>query len=201
MKSLLGLDAATGAGSRLAWELRRLVRRLGWHAVTALFALALSVVATWQANQLALRQRELVEQIHRVQLAAVQPAHEKDTGPAAVGRELEAFYAYLPAHQLIPDQLKQLAAAAEKHGLVLEKADYKAQQEDAARFLRYQVTLPLKGTYPDVRDFIARALLELPTLTLDSVAFRRERIDSKEVEARIHFVLLVKSAQAKGSLR
>jgi hypothetical protein len=35
----------------------------------------------------------------------------------------------------------------------------------------------------------------MPTLTLDSVAFKRERADSGETEARIQFVLLVREAE------
>ena len=105
----------------------------------------------------------------------------------------------LPPHDAIPDQLKQLINLAEKNGVMLVQAEYKPQAEVDAGFLRYQIVLPVKAAYPSIQTFMLNALQALPTLTLESVAFKRDRIESAEVEARIHFMLLVKKPAAKGA--
>ncbi|HEU4844719.1 MAG TPA: hypothetical protein VFT05_10680, partial [Burkholderiaceae bacterium] len=103
-----------------------------------------------------------------------------------------AFYAYLPGHDTIPDQLGELARVAQASGVTLAKAEYKAEQDSQASFLRYQITLPVRAEFTSVQNFIVGALQAVPALTLDSVAFKRDQIETGEVEARIQFVLLVR---------
>ena len=186
--------ASSRLGPRLAWEARRVGRRLGWGAALGLAALALAALAGWQAEAELQRQRLLGAQIAAARVAKPQPLSDAASDTAA---GVAAFYAYLPAHDAIPEQLKQLVAIAAKNGVVLAKADYKAQPEENADFMRYQITLPIKADYAKIQGFLVGALRGLPTLTLDAVLFKRERIESGEVEAQVQFKLLVKKAGAK----
>ena len=184
--------------ARVAWEERCHGARLGWGAAVGACALALAALCAWQSQRLEGRQQELARQIAAARTA--KPAQHRVALPDGA-RRVAAFYAYLPAHDTIPDLLKQLVDVATSNGVVLAKADYKAQAEDGAAFMRYQITLPIKADYANVQAFIVGALRDMPALTLDSVTFKREQIDTGEVEARVHFNLLVRKAAAKGGRR
>jgi Tfp pilus assembly protein PilO len=188
--------APSRLGARLGWEMRRFGRRLGPGALVGSCLLALAGAAAWQSHAMAQRQQLLALQVSAARSARPQPLAD---APGDAARQLAAFYAYLPAHENIPELLKQLVAVAEKNGVTLAKADYKPQPEDNADFMRYQVTLPIKADYARVQGFIVGALHALPTLTLDSVTFKREQIETGEVEARVQFNLLVRKAAAKGA--
>lgn len=182
-------SAPSRHGARLGWEARRIGRRLGWGAALGIGALALAGACAWQSHAMAQRQQQAGMQLAAARSAKPLPAV---AGPDDAARRLAAFYAYLPAHEAIPDLLKQLVAVADKNGVTLAKADYKPQPEDNADFMRYQITLPIKADYASVQGFIVGALHALPTLTLDSVTFKREQIESGDVEARVQFNLLIK---------
>ncbi|NHZ33173.1 type 4a pilus biogenesis protein PilO [Massilia rubra] len=204
MAGLKIASAARQAGApsmlaaRIAWEARRHGERLGWGAAVGACALAAAVLCAWQGQRLEARQHELAQSIAAAR--AAKPAQQRVALPDGA-RRVAAFYAWLPAHETIPDLLKQLVDVATKNGVVLAKADYKAQAEDGAAFMRYQITLPIKADYARVQAFIVGALRDMPALTLDSVTFKREQIDTGEVEARVHFNLLVRKAAAKGGRR
>jgi hypothetical protein len=179
------------AGPRLAWEGKRLWRKAGRAACAGVAALAAALLAQWHTTGMHERELALRQQLAAATRIATQPQSPIPT--AADG--LSAFYAYLPAHDAIPEQLQTLVDIAGKHKVPLAKAEYKAQSEPRAGFMRYQVTLPVKAEYASVQAFMLEALQAMPTLTLDSVAFKRERADSGETEARIQFALLVRKAE------
>ena len=192
MKAGMKVLAATRTGPRLGWMVRRLARRLGWIGLAGAGGALLIAGTAWQAHTVKLRQQQLQGQIAQARAVSERSAPADDE-PAALARQIAAFYAHLPEHAQIPDQLNELVRAAERHHVALDKGDYKAHAEERAAFLRYQITLPVKAAYAGVQAFIVQALHDLPALTLESISFKRERFDAAEVEASIHFVLLVKA--------
>lgn len=180
---------------RLRWEAQRLWRTLGWPSAIGAACLALAAFAMQQGDALAARQQQLAAQLAAAAKQSAQP-------PAAIALDadadsLAAFHAYLPAHDSIPEQLKTLLEVAQKSGVTLAKADYKPQEDGNTAFLRYQITLPVKAEYTQLQTFIVDALQELPTLTLDSVLFKREQIEAGEIDARIQFILLLKKPEVR----
>ncbi len=182
------LTLAPNLSARLTWQVRRTLRRTGVPAIAGAACLALAALAYWHGTQLELRQAALSRQLAAAARAAATPAAPVVTEADGVA----AFYAYLPGHDTIPDQLGELARVAQASGVTLAKAEYKAEQDSQASFLRYQITLPVRAEFTSVQNFIVGALQAVPALTLDSVAFKREQIETGEVEARIQFVLLVR---------
>lgn len=180
---------------RMAWEAQRLWRMLGWPSAIGAACLALAAVAVQQGEALAGRQQSL-----RAQLTVMAKQAALPPAPVTLDADadsLAAFHAYLPAHDSIPEQLKALLEVAQKSGVTLAKADYKPQEDGNTAFLRYQITLPVKAEYAQLQTFIVDALQALPTLTLDSVLFKREQIEAGEIDARIQFILLVKKPEAR----
>ncbi|MGK5008041.1 type 4a pilus biogenesis protein PilO [Janthinobacterium sp. MDB2-8] len=180
---------------RLQWQAQRLWRTLGWPSVIGATCLALAAFAVQQGDALDARQQQLT-----TQLAAAARQSALPTAAVTLDADadsLAAFHAYLPAHDSIPEQLKALLEVAQKSGVTLSKADYKPQEDGNTAFLRYQITLPVRAEYAQLQTFIVDALQALPTLTLDSVLFKREQIEAGEIDARIQFILLVKKAEAR----
>lgn len=180
---------------RLQWEAQRLWRSLGWPCAIGAACLALAAFAMQQGDALAAHQQQLT-----AQLAAAARQSALPSAPITLDADadsLAAFHAYLPAHDSIPEQLKALLEVAQKSGVTLAKADYKPQEDGNTAFLRYQITLPVKAEYAQLQTFIVDALQALPTLTLDSVLFKREQIEAGEIDARIQFILLVKKAEVR----
>ena len=54
---------------------------------------------------------------------------------------------------------------------------------------RYHVTLPVAGSYTQIRQFIAHALKEVPAASLDDVQLRNDPDRQGRVEARLRFSL------------
>ena len=180
---------------RLAWETARLWRTLGCPSAIGAACLALAVFALLQGEALSAHQPRV-----RAQLAAAAKQAALPQAPVTLDADadsLAAFHAYLPAHDSIPEQLKALLEVAQQSGVTLAKADYKPQEDGNAAFLRYQITLPVRAEYAQLQAFIVDALQTLPTLTLDSVLFKREQIEAGEIDARIQFILLVKKAEVR----
>jgi hypothetical protein len=179
--------------AKLLWQSRRLLRQLGPAAVTGMACALLALLAQWHALQLQQQQQALIRQLHTAASAAAAPSPKV----ADSASNLAAFYAYLPAHAAIPDQLRQLVDIAESHGITLSKAEYKAEADSRADFLRYRITLPIRADYASTQDFLIHALQAMPTLTLESVAFKRTQIEAGEVEARIQLALLVRQERSR----
>lgn len=183
------MAAVKSIAPRARWELRRALRRLGAPAAVGAAGLACAMAMLWHAQAL---QRQLPAMQVRLADAARAAAFPVAAPPTAADG-LAAFYSHLPDHAAIPAQLQTLVDIADKYRVPLAKAEYKPQAEPRAGFMRYQVNLPVKADYAAVQGFLLEALQALPALTLDSVAFKREHADSAEVEARIQFILLVRT--------
>jgi Tfp pilus assembly protein PilO len=178
---------------RLTWQARRLLRQAGAGAIGGVACSALAVLALWHTSQLDQRQTSLASQLNAAARVAAAPRAPVATEADGVA----AFHAYLPPHDTIPDLLKELVRVAQQNGIALSKAEYKPEQDDKAGFLRYRIALPVKAEFASVQGFLVDSLQALPTLTLESVAFKREQIASGEVEARIQFMLLVRRQERR----
>lgn len=186
--------------ARLVWELRRLWLRLGPAVLLGLLCALLALGAWWQTREGLAQQKRLQQAV----LDEKKRAQNKvvDIGPSAseldLARQLAAFYAFLPEHKQLPDQVRQLLVLAQKNGVTLAQAEYKVLPEPNAAFLRYHMILPVRAEARPIQNFLQAALQGLPSLTLESVTFKRERGDTQQLEARIQFQLLLKKPQGKG---
>jgi hypothetical protein len=85
--------------------------------------------------------------------------------------------------------LAKIYGAAERQSLKLEQGEYRAVADNVSKLTHYQVMLPVKGTYPQVRKFVASALTEVPNLSLESIQFERQKVSDTIVDAKIKMVL------------
>lgn len=115
---------------------------------------------------------------------------------AAEGPEqsLSSFAGHFPPARRSASEALRLHALAARHGLRLASGEYRLVPEPGTDLLRYQITLPLKGTYPSVRAFLADSLAEVPTLAIDALALKRESAGVREVEGRVQLSLYAAGA-------
>src|SRR5262249_2272198 len=104
---------------------------------------------------------------------------------------LAAFYRNLGSRGEAPAALRAVFDAAAAESLVIETGEYRFAREPGSKLVRYQMTLPVRGSYVSIRRFVVRALNEVPGLALDNLDLRRESVASRSVEARVLFTLYV----------
>ena len=112
----------------------------------------------------------------------------------SVESSLTSFYKLLPPEQSATKLLDKIYKSASKESLRLTQGEYKFTKEKAGHLGNYQIILPVKGSYVQVRRFIAKVLNGVPSAALDGVSFRRETIGGTELEAKIQFTIFLGTA-------
>lgn len=184
---------------RVRWELRRATRTFGdrfgvfgWAMLGAAVCLvAGAALARHHAAQRGLLETRLAARLAdnaataKPLVALVAPG---DGGWARA--RLKAFDAHLLPHGAIPFVVQDLLDLGEAEGLSMQRGSYRPQVDTAGGFLRYRMTLPVKGAGPAIQRFMKAALRKEKNLALDSVQFKRARIGATDIEARIQWVML-----------
>lgn len=180
----------------LALQLRIAVARFGWsNSIAALLCGVAAVAWLWGIPYLHERartqQRAALRVLHALQAAAL-PAPVAAPVPAV--QHLADFYEVLGEPGYAEQQVKTLFALAAKSGLTLNQAEYKLADDKNGRYQTYQILLPLKGDYQNIRQFCEQTLLTIPFASLDEINFKREAIASRTLEAKLHFTLYLNAA-------
>ena len=117
--------------------------------------------------------------------------------------DVEKFYATFSASASLPNTIDLIRENAQKQKLVLTRGDYKLIQtkltqpikqqtnSQAKQLARYEMVLPVTGSYQHIRTFITQVLYQLPALALGDVQIKRENTLNPLVEARLTFVFLL----------
>ena len=102
---------------------------------------------------------------------------------------LKVFYAFFPNTDSTPFWIGEVVQAAAKHGVEINGTEYRMDREKDIKLARYEMVLPVRGQYPQVRGFVADALRAVPALALVDVAIKRESVESELLEANLKFNL------------
>jgi hypothetical protein len=154
--------------------------------VTGMLALALFAAAALFFF-LALRPLEMRNELIQDKLAAGERQGPHGRSPAA-GARLAAFYRYFETGETATDWLARLNVIGAATGVEIRSADYR-MHKTGTRVERYEIVLPLTGSYPQIRAFLGRALTEIPVLSLDQLALKREREQGGAVQAEARMTL------------
>lgn len=153
-------------------------------AVLVLVSIAAAGAIVFPAHQQrVLLQAQLDQQIAKANQPAVKAAR------ATPAEQLIEFYQFFPSQSTVPQVLDKIYRAARVHGIQLEQGNYAPSQEKRARLLRYQITLPVKGSYVQLRKFVATVLAAVPIASLDNISFERQKIGDQLIEAKIKLTL------------
>lgn len=121
---------------------------------------------------------------------ALELAQAKPAPVERAGARLERFYEALERTETVTDWLAKLYAISTASGLEMKSATYRTHAPaKGSRIERYEIVLPVEGTYGQLRDFVGRALAEIPVLSLDQLSLRRESRTQGEVQAELRLTL------------
>lgn len=172
--------SATRWASRLTWP---------WMATVGLLVLSggvyFSVIAPARHELNAIRYNlsSLQKLVHSTAKANAESIR------SASPNKLAVFYQYFPAERSLPDWLEKIHDAAKVNELLLKQGDYRIAHDNGGKLLRYQIKLPLHGSYLNIRKFLSTVLAENPAASLDNVKFERQRIGDSAIDATIELSL------------
>jgi len=153
---------------------------LGLLGVTVLFV-------AFVLGPLQARDRALRDSLERAQRAAAPAAAQAPS----LGK-LDSLYGYLQKSEGPTDWLAKLYGISVATGVQLESATYRSPEDkdiSSKKIQRYEIVLPVQGSYPQLREFMRRALAEIPVLSLDQVSLKRESRNAGAVQAELRMTL------------
>jgi hypothetical protein len=177
--------------SRYRWLASRTVSALGPRGLIGLGCLAAAALA--YPIVLVPMSAELGKA--RDEANSLQQARGKSVGkPSDPGVSLDTFYRFFPPAASAPDVLDKLYSSASRRSIVLDQAEYRLTRERDGKLSRYQITLPVRATYPQLRGFVEDVLAQIPSAALEGVGFKRDAISAETVDAQIRFVVYLRGA-------
>jgi hypothetical protein len=99
----------------------------------------------------------------------------------------------LPTRDQMPVVIGQMLQQARLAGVALDTGHYVYIPPKTGGVGRYELEFPLKAEYPNVRDFINKALTAVPSAGLDKLRIERKAVGDALVNAEVRFVVFVRS--------
>jgi hypothetical protein len=130
--------------------------------------------------------QKIVAAAHERALIAAKPGHVGSTLPS---EQLEKFYEFFPVEKKSPFWLGKMVEVAEKTGLSLDHGEYAVTSDKVGKLTRIKITLPVQGSYPQLRKFLAALTTEIPTMALENVQFERKDIQDSSVQVKLKLLL------------
>ena len=104
----------------------------------------------------------------------VTPAQMAAEARDAFNAGASILHVHLRRQEETTDWLAKLHGIGAATGVQLKSASYKTQKTDA-RIVRYEIVLPVAGSYGQIRDFLKRALAEIPVLSIDALNMKTDQ--------------------------
>ncbi|MGV8918047.1 MAG: pilus assembly protein PilO [Pseudomonas sp.] len=109
--------------------------------------------------------------------------------PVVPQRQLDDFRNKLPAQPQATLAIDKIYAMAAQEQITLARGDYALGVDPKTHLARYQILLPVRGSYPQLRRFLHALLSQLPAVVLEDVEFQRKHIADSELTGRIRLTL------------
>jgi hypothetical protein len=177
---------------QLRWKAGRLLPQLGWPGVLAIGLLVMSILfyfSTLRPLQASVNAKLIEVKVNREHF--MQPTvidHSQDTP----GEQLAEFYKYFPAEKTSPHWLGLMMEIANKRGLSLTHGEYAIVRDSAGELRRVKITLPVQGSYPQIRQYLAELIEQVPSMSLENVQFERKDINDTDLQAKVKLVLYLR---------
>jgi Tfp pilus assembly protein PilO len=95
------------------------------------------------------------------------PSRDRSSGKVA------QVYEMLRKDETPTDWLAKMHGIGVATGVQVKSAAYKTERTDGM-IVRYEISLPVTGSYGQIRDFLQRSLAEIPVMSVDALALKRE---------------------------
>ena len=153
-----------------------------------LLVLALSyglvgLLPDWESLQSLNQQtRDATEYLAKVEDGTVAP-------PVVPQRQLDDFRSKLPSQPQATVAIDKIYALAAQERITLSRGEYSLGVDPKTHLARYQILLPVRGSYPQLRRFLHALLGQLPAVVLEDVEFQRKNIADTDLTGRIRMTL------------
>ncbi|MDB5935179.1 MAG: hypothetical protein JWQ01_2523 [Massilia sp.] len=151
-------------------------------------ALMFAMCAVWYLAAIAPERARLEQAVRHA--AAQRPVAQPGT-PDMAASDLARFYARFPSQDAFPDALDQLLKTAAAHALTVQQGDYTVTRSPAGKLVRFEVMLPLRGSYPQVRAFLAALARDVPGMALENAQFERRDVGEPVLDVKLRLVLFL----------
>jgi Tfp pilus assembly protein PilO len=125
-------------------------------------------------QQLAAQAARKAPQVHRVS--------------ANRDEELERFYALFPRADALTDAVERVHRFAATTGLQVTKGEYRFESSDD-KLGAFHVSLPVRGSYAEIRRFIGVVLKEMPVASINTLRFERKKAGDTQLDAQIQLTI------------
>lgn len=172
---------------RDAWSICR--RRLGKPGIAALLLTWLTAgVVTLLIIPVKQGIADKEKRLHLLSRLKASPAAPSDPTAAAMVQQA------LLSERMFPDQLDRLMQYASDQGLQLNDGQYAVtlREQGQGEVVSYEVTLPLRGSYPQIRRFLAALLAREQGVALLDVQFRRAKVSDPVLEAVVRLAYFLR---------
>ena len=112
--------------------------------------------------------------------------------------DLRRFQNLFPTTDKIPTEVEKLWVIAAEYKIDLQQGEYRL--ESAPGIARYRVTLPIRASYAQIRQFINLILKDIPTASIDGLRFERKKISETQLDAQIRLTLYFRPASVNASV-
>lgn len=176
--------------TQTVWRVRRSWAACGWRGQTGI---ALLLAGSLSAGLLIPARQA---QVAAASAAVSRPA-EDSARPAGLpdsGSQVRAFHASLPAVSRTAEDVLALQEIAERAGVQLTAGQYRLTLAGPS-LRRYEVQLPVRGAYAQIRDFTAALLDRLPHAAVQALELKRESVAVSAIDARLVIALYYRDAE------
>jgi hypothetical protein len=169
---------------RAAWTISR-TGRSGLVGLGLLLAAALFLVST---------HLKVAAEVEALRADLVSTQRQARTAVSDRVADPSAALLTLPARADLPEVLGQLFREATRARIAVDTAKYEIKAMKSSGLVRFQITFPVTGPYPQVRAFIDATLGTMPAVALSELALERKSIGDGNVEAQIRMTVYARSA-------
>ncbi|MGY4527574.1 pilus assembly protein PilO [Pseudomonas sp. TE21394] len=153
-------------------------------ALLALGGLCAGVLPQWQAiRELRGNEADARLQLQRVRRGELKIATQPEQ------QALDSLRQQLPGQPQASALIERLYHLASAEHISLAHGEYALGIDPKTQLARYQIVLPVHGSYLQIRGFVGGLLKQLPTLVLEDLELQRKRIGDSELDARLHMTL------------
>ncbi|MCP2226010.1 MAG: GspMb/PilO family protein [Pseudomonas mandelii] len=137
----------------------------------------------WNSLQtLSQQTREAGEYLAKVEDGSV-------AAPVVPQRQLDDFRSKLPSQPQATVAIDKIYALAAQEHITLARGEYSLGIDPKTHLARYQILLPVRGSYPQLRRFLHALLGQLPAVVVEDVEFQRKKIADTDLTGRIRMTL------------
>ncbi len=135
----------------------------------------------------------MVQPLEQRNALLAESASRKGNTAAPSGEKVAAVYEYLRKDEDTTDWLAKLHGIGTATGVQMRAATYGTKPAEG-RIVRYEIVLPVAGSYAQIRDFLKRAQAEIPVMSIDQVTLKKDEKKGGALHAELRLTLhMVKS--------